>query len=363
MGGGGPALRCGRRDRRIAGAALRGARARRLPRRRARACGAGAGGRGGIRDGRRDRDPGLHPHPHGAFRLLARHVRAHRLRHRRRQGGGHRPARGGAERLGRGGPPDRRLLHAGPPRAHPSLVDRRRGSRPGAPPLPRMAAQPVAGDSRDPETPRLRRVPSHGRGSGGRRTGRARRARGAQARCASLSRLPAPRGFWARSGRARQPHLGAGRGRQGDGAGGAVRTVLAQRHGGRRGLLQAHRAASRGGAGAADRHGRARPLRAGGGERARSGGALGAHHRSARRGAAGAVCRQGSRRRRPARRSPGGSRREPPGPGSRRSCAAWSSKGARVAASERNLLDRLADELARDRTTVGIETERRTERC
>ena len=38
-------------------------------------------------------------------------------------------------------------------------------------------------------------------------------------------------------------------------------------------------------------------------------------------------------------------------------------KGTRVAASERDLLDRLAEELARDRTTVGIETEGRTERC
>ena len=38
-------------------------------------------------------------------------------------------------------------------------------------------------------------------------------------------------------------------------------------------------------------------------------------------------------------------------------------EGARVAASERDLLDRLAEELVRDRTTVGIETEGRTERC
>ena len=35
-----------------------------------------------------------------------------------------RPPRGGASGLGRGRPPDRRLLHAGPPRAHPALVDR-----------------------------------------------------------------------------------------------------------------------------------------------------------------------------------------------------------------------------------------------
>ena len=38
-------------------------------------------------------------------------------------------------------------------------------------------------------------------------------------------------------------------------------------------------------------------------------------------------------------------------------------EGARVAASERDLLDGLAEEIARNRTTVGIETEGRTERC
>ena len=149
VGGGGLAVRCGRRGRGVARAALRGAGAGRLSRRRARACGAGTGGRCGPRDRRGDRDPGLHPHPHRAGGLLARHVRAHRLRHRRRQGGGHRPQRGGAKGLGRGRPPDRRLLHAGPPCAHPPLVDRGRRPRSGAGALPRMASRAPAGDTRD----------------------------------------------------------------------------------------------------------------------------------------------------------------------------------------------------------------------
>ena len=122
----------------------------------ARACGAGPGGRDRAWDGPRDRDAGLHPHRHRARRQLARHVRPHRLRHRVRPGGRRRSARGGAPGLGRGRPPDCRLLHAGPPRAHPPLVDRRRKTWTRCPSATGVASQPSAGDPGDAEAPRLR---------------------------------------------------------------------------------------------------------------------------------------------------------------------------------------------------------------
>ena len=157
-----------------AGAALRGAVADRPAGLGARARRAGAGGGRALRLGRRDRHPGLHPHPHGALRRLAGDVLSHRLRRRRRAPCRHRPCRGGAAGLGRGGPPVGRLLPARATRADPPLVDRRGRAGVHSRALPGLARIPAPRHPRIAQAALLRRVPPHRR-----RAGRARPGRGA----------------------------------------------------------------------------------------------------------------------------------------------------------------------------------------
>ena len=112
---------------------------------------------------RRDRHPGLHPHPDRALGRLAGDVQPHRLRCRRRAPCRHRPRRGGAAGLGRGRPSGGRLLPARPPRADAPLVDRRGRARrdPGA--LPGLACREAARHPRIAQAALLRRVPPHRR--------------------------------------------------------------------------------------------------------------------------------------------------------------------------------------------------------